>query len=45
MRLPMSVGMRLHRILVRWGLLGHPWGHEYARERITLLGGVKDEQS
>jgi len=37
----MKRGLRLHRILVRLGLLEHPWGREYAKGHIGLLGGYK----
>jgi len=33
---------RLNRAFVRWGLLRHPYGREYARTHYTLLGGQKD---
>ena len=30
---------RLHRLLLYWGLLSHPYGREYVRERYTPTGG------
>jgi hypothetical protein len=29
---------RVTGLFVRWGLIGHPYGREYARERYTLTG-------
>lgn len=29
---------RLTGLLVRWGMLDHPYGQEYARERYTVTG-------
>jgi hypothetical protein len=36
------VGTRLHRALVYWGLLKHPYGQAYAKRRYTWAGGVED---
>lgn len=35
------VTIRLHRILVRWGLLSHPYGRRYVKQHYGLLGGRK----
>jgi hypothetical protein len=32
------VGIRLHRSLVYWGLLKHPYGREYAKQHYTPTG-------
>jgi hypothetical protein len=32
------VGVRLHRMLVYWGLLKHPYGREYAKQQYTPTG-------
>lgn len=35
----------MHRItglFVRYGLIKHPYGREYAKENYTLLGGKKE---
>lgn len=37
----MKSGLRLHLILVRWGLLKHPHDREHAKQRIGLLGNEK----
>ena len=29
---------RVTGLFVRWGLISHPYGREYARERYTLTG-------
>lgn len=34
----MSPAGRLEALLLRWGLLDHPYGRAYVRERYTLLG-------
>ena len=38
----MTLQARVYRFLVRWGLLEHPYGEEYAQERFTGFGGDKD---
>lgn len=37
------IGLRLHRLLVRWGLLKHPYGRTYAKNHITMTGKPKDD--
>lgn len=31
-------GLRLHRALLYWGLLNHPFGREYVREHYSPTG-------
>ncbi|GAB3037479.1 hypothetical protein [Natronobiforma cellulositropha] len=31
--------LRLHRLLVYWGLLKHPFGRDYVAEHYTPTGG------
>jgi len=38
----MNAGLRLHRLLVRWGLLRHPYGRPHARRHYTLTGKRQD---
>jgi hypothetical protein len=38
MRLYRRIVQRLTGLFVRWGVLSHPYGREYARERYTLSG-------
>ncbi|OAQ54125.1 hypothetical protein HTG_00930 [Natrinema mahii] len=45
MSLRKRLGLRLHRALLYWGLLDHPYGREYAKERYTPLGGESEEYS
>jgi|GEM_PF-1439773 hypothetical protein len=42
MDLRKRLGLRLHRALLYWGLLEHPRGRDYAKERYTPLGGESD---
>jgi len=35
-----AIPKRLHRLFVRWGLLKHPYGREYAKQRYTVFGGI-----
>jgi hypothetical protein len=34
---------RITGLFVRWGLLKHPYGREYARQRYTLTGRRRPE--
>lgn len=34
--------LRLHGLFVRWGLLDHPYGREYARTHYTVTGRRRD---
>lgn len=43
MSLQKRLGLRLHRALLYWGLLDHPYGREYAKERYTPFGGEREE--
>ncbi|WP_152042021.1 hypothetical protein [Salinigranum salinum] len=46
MRLSRRLTGRLIRLFVRWGLIKHPYGREYAREQYTLTGRrVQDAES
>jgi hypothetical protein len=46
MRLSCRLAGRLTRLFVRWGLIRHPYGREYAREQYTLTGRrVQDADS
>jgi hypothetical protein len=38
MALRRRVVYRVTGLFVRWGLVSHPYGREYARERYTLTG-------
>jgi len=38
MRLYRRIVQRITGLFVRWGVISHPYGREYARERYTLLG-------
>ena len=33
---------RLQRLFIRWGVIKHPYGREYAKEHIGLFGGYRD---
>lgn len=33
---------RVQRLFVYWGLLEHPYGREYAKDRYTPLGNYSD---
>lgn len=43
MSLRKRLGLRLHRALLYWGLLEHPYGREHAKERYTPLGGEREK--
>lgn len=38
----MRLSTRLHGLLIRWGLLKHPFGRAYARRRYTVTGRYRD---
>ncbi|WP_318568913.1 hypothetical protein [Salinigranum marinum] len=38
MRLYRRIVQRITGLFVRWGVISHPYGREYARERYTLSG-------
>jgi len=38
-----TIAKRVHRAMVRWGVLKHSYGRQYAKDKYTVLGGVKTD--